>query len=516
MARQLTMATQNSIKTLHDSGHSNRKIARLLGVHRETVGKYVSQETDDVDSIPAKPDHRDQGTEEPGTATSSGPQNYCEPFRQIILDKLDRGLTGTRIHQDLRDDHGFTASYSSVRRFIQKLRKSKVVPVRRLETAAGEEAQIDFGTAAWVIDSDGKKRRPWLFRIVLSHSRKAYSEVVWRQTTDNFLACIENAIHYFGGAPKRLVIDNLKAAVSRADWYDPEVHPKLQSFARHYGTVILPTKPYKPEHKGKVEAGVKYAKENALKGRTFSSLAEQNEFLLNWEKSVADTRIHGTTKKQVGKLFEQVEREALLPLPPDRFPTFQEARRTVSRDGHVEVAKAYYSAPHEYVGRRLWVRWDTHLVRIFNDQWQQLCVHAKAEPGRFRTSNDHIPKEKFSVVERGTKAMLERIDLIGEHTSRWAQAMTQARGVEGVRVLVGLKALSGKHSTEELEAACRKALAHGAFRLRALRELLKRNSGKEQQQFEFIEHHPVIRPLSDYSLDSLHAFRKERHECDST
>lgn len=509
MARRLTMAKQTTIRTLHQSGHSNREIAALVGVHRETVGKYVVAGEQRGDSIPAKPDHRDTGTQ-------NGPQNHCEPFREIILEKLEQGLQGTRIYQDLRDDHGFTASYSSVRRFLQRLRKSKVIPVRRLETAPGEEAQVDFGTGAWVVDANGRKRRPWMFRTVLSHSRKGYSEVVWRQTTDNFLACLENAIRYFGGAPKRLVIDNLKAAVAKADWYDPEVHPKLQSFAQHYGTVILPTKPYKPEHKGKVESGVKYTKNNALKGRVFESLAAQNEFLLNWEQTVADTRIHGTTKKQVSQLFEVNERGMLLPLPSDRFPCFQEGRRSVNRDGHLEVDKAYYSAPPEYVGRRLWVRWDGHLVRIFNDHWEQVCVHAKAEPGRFRTSNDHIPREKFSAVERGAKALLERIDLIGPHTSGWAKAMTQARGVEGVRVLVGLKALTGKHSTDALEAACEKALAHGAYRLRTIRKLLKRGADQQQQQFEFIEHHPVIRPLSDYSLDSLHAFRKERNECDAS
>ena len=103
-----------------------------------------------------------------------------------------------------------------------------------MECLPGEEAQIDFGTGAYVVDADGQKRRPWMLRVVLSCSRKGYSEVVWRQTTDNFIAAIENAFHYFGGVPKRLVIDNLKAAVKRADWYDPELHPKLQSFCLLY------------------------------------------------------------------------------------------------------------------------------------------------------------------------------------------------------------------------------------------------------------------------------------------
>ena len=146
-----------------------------------------------------------------------------------------------------------------------------------------------------------------------------------------------------------------------------------------------------------------------MKGRVFTSLAEENQFLLNWETQVADQRIHGTTKQQVEKLFEQAERRALLPLPAERFPFFHEAHRAVHRDGHLEVDKAYYSAPPEYVGHRLWVRWDSRLVRIFNDRWEQVAVHAKAEPGRFRTAAEHIPKEKVSAVERGTDALLRQI-----------------------------------------------------------------------------------------------------------
>jgi hypothetical protein len=310
------------------------------------------------------------------------------------------------------------------------------------------------------------------------------------------------------------VTDNLKAVVAQADWYDPEIHPKLQSFARHYGTVFLPTKPYMPRHKGKVESSVKYVKSNALKGRIFASLAEENQFLLDWETNVADQRIHGTTKQQVLKLFEEAERRDLLPLPAERFPFFHEARRAVHRDGHLEVDKAFYSAPPEYVGYRLWVHWDGRMVRIYNDRFEQVAAHAKAEPGRFRTAAEHIPKEKFSAVERGTDALLRQIAAIGPNTRQWAEATTQVRGVEAVRALVGLKHLAGKHQSEALEEACRVALTHGAYHLRAVRQLLKRQ-GVEQRQFEFLEEHPIIRPLSDYSLESLLQFRKERHrECE--
>ena len=507
------MAKINSIETLHQSGHSNREIARLLCVDRGAVNRYVRQLKA---RVARKRPNPQTGSEPSGVEDSpvlSGPASQCRVHQELIESKLEQGLSVKRIHQDLRAEHDFEGSYHSVRRFVLRLGKKTPLPFRRMETLPGEEAQINFGTGAPVITPQGKKRRPWILRVVLSCSRKAYSEVVWRQTTDNFIAAIENAFHYFGGVPKRLVIDNLKAAVKRADWYDPELHPKLQSFATHYGTAFVPTKPYTPRHKGKVESGVKYVKNNALQGRTFNSLAEQNDFLLDWEASVADTRIHGTTKKQVKAPFETVERSLLLKLPRDRFALFHESRRSVSRDGHLEVDKAFYSAPPEYIGRRVWVRWDARLVRVFNDQWKQIALHSKSEPGRFRTDAAHIPAEKVSAVERGTDALLRQIATIGPHTKTWSEATIAVRGVEGVRVLVGLKALAGKHQAAALEEACQTALGHGAHRLRSIRQLLKRAATKQQQQLEFIEEHPIIRPLSDYSIKSLTDFRKERfHE----
>ncbi|WP_419581582.1 IS21 family transposase [Stieleria magnilauensis] len=555
------MATHQSIENLHRSGHSNRKIARLLSIDRGAVNKHVRQiraesqaqkesgstgegiqnrpqaptgseadlAPDSVQNRPQAPtgsealDQDDPATPKPSSsdvepADSTGSKSQCSEYQKHIETKLGDGLSAVRIHQDLKIEYGFEGSYYSVLRFIRKLAKKTPLPFRRMETEPGQEAQIDFGTAALVIDKvTGKKRRPWMFRIVLSCSRKAYSEVVWRQTTDNFIAAIENSFHYFGGVPKTLVIDNLKAAVQKADWYDPEIHPKLQSFAAHYGTAILPTKPYTPEHKGKVESGVKYVKNNALKGRTFGSLAEQNDHLLHWESTVADTRIHGTTKKQVRGQFIAVDRPALMPLPRDRFAMFHEARRSVSRDGHLEVDKAYYSAPPEYIGRRVWVRWDTRLVRVFNDQWKKIAIHSKAEPGRFRTDSAHIPAEKVTTVERGTDALMRQIAAIGPNSKAWSQLVIASRGVQGVRVLVGLKALAGKYTYDELERACGTAVSHNACRLKTIRNLLKRPAPREQLPLPFIDEHPLIRPLSDYSVDSLNAFRKERnHEHESS
>jgi hypothetical protein len=325
---------------------------------------------------------------------------------------------------------------------------------------------------------------------------------------------LENAFAHFGGVPQTLVIDNLKAAVAHPDWFDPELTPKLQSFCQHYGTVILPTKPRTPRHKGKIERGIGYVKGNALKARQFTSLEAENRHLAEWEATVADTRIHGTTRKQVGKVFAEVERAALLPLPRERFAMFHEAERKVSRDGHVEVAKAFYSVPPEYLGRTVWARWDARLVRVFNHRFEPIAVHVRHEPGRFSTHAQHIAREKISGLERGAEYLLAKLGPIGPQTRQWAEAMLVARGIEGTRVLLGLVSLSKRHAGDALEKACEIALSHGAYRLRTIRSLLKRSTeSAAQEQFEFIAEHPIIRPLGDYSLDALLDFRRERpHE----
>jgi hypothetical protein len=170
----------------------------------------------------------------------------------------------------------------------------------------------------------------------------------------------------------------------------------------------------------------------------------------------------------------------------------------VSRDGHVEVAKAYYSAPPEYVGREVWVRWDARLVRIFNARFEPIAIHVRHEAGRFSTQAAHVAKEKISGVERGAAWLLKQVAAVGPQTRQWAEAMLQARGVEGTRVLSGLLSLTKQHPREALESACATALSHGCYRLRTIRQLLQRQAD-EQPPPAFLEEHPIIRPLEDYA-----------------
>ncbi len=340
-------------------------------------------------------------------------------------------------------------------------------------------------------------------------------EATYRQTTDDFLGALENAFEYFGGVPQTLVIDNLKAAVKHPDWFDPELVPKVAAFAAYYGTVILPTKPYTPRHKWKVERGIGYVQENALKGRRFGTLEEQNRHLREWEANVADTRIHGTTRQHVGRVFREVEQPALRPLLGQRFPNFHEAQRSVNRDGHVEVAKAYYSAPPEFLGRRVWVRWDARLVRIFNHRLEQIALHVRHEPGRFSTLGENIPTEKINGIERGAAWLMSKVRVIGPHTNNWAQAMLTSRGIAGVRVLQGLLSLDKRYAAADLERACEVALSYGAFHLRSVRQLIRRQAA-QQQPLSFLNEHPIIRPLSAYGswVRAALAVRRGRNQQD--
>ena len=539
MSYLIKVATIDIILSLRRRGWSQRRIASVLDINRETVARYLKR----ADST-SKPANAPTGSDTPEStskpayaptgsdALETGPNPHhqpvtsalvsvdlcdrrkseCEPWRALIQSKCDLGLSAQRIYQDLTTEHNFTGSYYSVRRFVHRLEPTRELPFRRLECGPGDEAQVDFGTGAPVVGPDGNRRKTHVFRIVLSHSRKAYSEAVYRQTTDNFLRCIESAFRHFGGAPRCLVLDNLRAAVKKADWFEPELNPKVQSFGEHYGLVFWPTRPYTPRHKGKVEKGIDYVQDNALKGRRFTSLEEENLFLLDWELTVADTRIHGTTRRQVGKHFTDVEREALLPLPLEPFPSYHEGRRIVHRDGHVEVDHAYYAVPPEYLAREVWVRWDGRLVRIFNERMQPIAVHTRQEPGRFSTPRQYIASEKISAVERGAAWLLDKVTTrLGPHSATWAQAMIQARGVEGVRVLQGLLNLAGRHPARAIEQACEIATSYGAYHLRTIRMLIERQAPK-QELLPFQSVHPMIRPLSEYGQLVHDAFQSRNNK----
>jgi transposase len=208
MSNVLKVSLQTTIYSLRDRGWSQRRIARELGINRETVGRYLRL---------AKPAISTTGSEggkeaKPANSTagkSGGRKSQCEPLFTTIAAKVEVGLSAQRIYQDLVEENGFTDSYESVKRFVRKLKVSQPERVWRMECRPGEEVQVDFGWGAPIEDGRGKTRRSWVFRMVLSYSRKAYSEAVTTQDTETFLRCLENGLRSFGGVPHLLNLDNL-------------------------------------------------------------------------------------------------------------------------------------------------------------------------------------------------------------------------------------------------------------------------------------------------------------------
>jgi transposase len=505
MANKLKVQEQEAITNLVRLGWGIRRIARELGLSRNTVRAYArSLERFRADVVAEKilkgsaPSSGVQ-TDPLSTAGNTGRKSLCDDHAELILAKFEEGLTAQRIYQDLRVEIAFTGSYQSVKRYVRRLRRTDPQLVHRIEVEPAEEVQVDFGSGPTLLQSQGQKRKTWIFRLVLSYSRKAYSQAVLRQDTETFLRCIEAAFREFGGSTLTINLDNLKAAVLKANWADPELNPKLIDFARHYRTTIMPCLPGVPEHKGKVENSVAYVKENALAGRKFSSLAELNLALAHWEKTVADLRIHGTTKRQVAQLFA-VEKQALQPLPALVFACFQEGPRTVHRDGHVEVERAFYHVPPEYLRQEVWVRYDSREVRIFSKtadgSLRQIQVHRRLEPGKF--TNARGIGGGLGSLQANLAYWLKRASELGPGCEGWARAVAQNRSIGGMRTLMGLIRLIDHHSFPAVNRACERALAKGTWRLRDVRALLQ---AKEiQTEITFVEHHPLIRNLSEYGI----------------
>ena len=502
MANHLTMADITRIQILAEAGWSLRKIARELGHDRAAVARYVRAAAEQ-----ARAPDEGEGSKpaNPTTGISPGKRSFCDPHREVIEAMLEQGLSADRIWRDLREGQGFAHSYQSVKRYVRKLKTREPKRVWRMECEPGEEAQVDFGVIRTLRREDGKLGYANVLRVTLSFSRKGYTETLPFQSSECFIRGLENAFRSFGGVPATLRVDNLKAAVKQPDWYDPELSPKISAFAAHYGTVIIPTRPYSPEHKGKVESDIGYVKRSALKGKEFPSIQAQNEALRDWEAKVADRRSHGTTRKPVDAHFIDCEKAALRPLPPDLFPCYQEEVRVVHRDSYVEVKRAYYEVPSEHVGRRMWVRWDSTMVRILDENLQQVASHVRLQPGKFSRTLGARGQRK-DCPRHSSLHWIGRAALFGPSAEQWAQAVARNRPEHCIRVLQGLLALHdpGKHLASDIDHACHVSLASGTLALREVRRvlaLLEKPGGEPvpvQEQLSLSEEHPLIRSLKDY------------------
>jgi len=361
-----------------------------------------------------------------------------------IKHKLQNGQHAVSIYQDLVCERQYKGSYDSIKRYVRRLKHRTPDLYARIETPPGDEAQVDFGQGAPTLKS-GRYRRPWLFVMTLSNSRKSYQECVWKQDVETFIRCHENAFTFFGGITRLIKHDNLKSAVLKAHLYEAEMNPNYLAFADHYGFIPIPCKVRTPEHKGKVESNIKYVQNNALKGKRFNSLEEQNIYLKSWNKTWASTRIHGTTKRQVNLMFRE-EQPALNPLPSDSFHFFKIGSRKVSStDSHIEVAGAYYPVPPKYMGRSVKVHYNSRRIKVFYRE--ELIQHLSAvEKGHFHSARSCLPANKNWQKDNYIRYLFSRCSMIGPSVLEWAKVAQEYRQERAYRSIQGIVALSGKYA----------------------------------------------------------------------
>jgi transposase len=312
----------------------------------------------------------------------------CELYREAIDLGLRRGRNARAIWQDLVSEYGFASSYQSVQRFVRKRRGTQTPEARVvIVTAPGQEAQVDYGTGPMVRDPQtGKYRRTRLFVMTLGYSRKSVRLLTFRSSSRIWAELHERAFRRLGGATRIVVLDNLREGVLVPDVYDPALNPLYRDVLTHYGAVAMPCRIQDPDRKGKVESGVGHAQKTPLKGLRFETLEEAQAYLDRWEQRWADTRIHGTTKRQVAAMFAE-EKPTLLRLPLEPFRYYQYGERIVHLDGCVEVEAAYYGAPPGWIGRVLRVQWDG-AVKLVDDLTGERPVSADYPVGTVVISGD--------------------------------------------------------------------------------------------------------------------------------
>ncbi len=487
---------------------SLRRIQAATGVRRETAAGYLRAAGIALRlpggwgrRAPAKPAIEvttDFDAESAATAPEPSPgrspsSSACEPYRESIELGLSRGRNAVAIWQDLVDGQGFAAGYQSVKRFVHKLRGSTTPEARVvIQTAPGEEAQVDYGSGPMVRDpQSGKYRRTRLFVMTLGWSRKSVRLLVFRSGSRIWAELHEKAFRRLGGATRVVVLDNLREGVLAPDIHDPTLNPLYRDVLKHYGAVAMPCRVQDPDRKGKVESGVGHAKRTPLKGLRFESLEEAQTYLDRWEERWADTRIHGTTKRQVAATFAE-ERPALLPLPFEPFRYYQYGERTVHLDGCVEVEAAYYGAPPGWIGRRVQVQWNLLHVRLLDPRNGQLLREHLRQP---RGAHRILDQDRSRRTPLGTQQLLHRAARAGTHIGALCQTMYGRQREMAVRRILGVLALAKKYGVAATDDACAAALEVGVGEYRFVRRYLERNP---QLPLSLRQVDPLIRQLTLY------------------
>lgn len=445
------------------AGESKRQIARDLQLNWRTVKRYADwAEQEELLTGPLPPLEELQARFVAAFPNTKPPQNRSTvaDYEEQVIQLRKEGVEIAAIWRRLQE-RGFTGSYAAVYRYVRKLEPVTPDVTVRVECKPGEEAQVDFGYAGRMVDpATGQVRRSWAFVMTLSWSRHQYVEFVFDQKVGSWLQCHRNALNYFNGVPDRLVIDNLKAGVVKADWNDPLIQQAYRECAEHYGFLVSPCRPYTPQHKGKVEqGGVHYVKRNFLGGREMTTITQANQDVLVWCETTAGQRCHGTTKEQPLVRFQTVEQDALQPLPssPYDLAVWREAK--LHRDCHVTFENAYYSAPFRLVGETVRVRGGSRTIQIFTREHELVATHDRAkQPGERLTHPAHLPEEKLPGLMLDRDLCLTVARDIGPETLTVVEQLLDDETVDRLSTVRRLLKLRDRQGDRALNEACARAL----------------------------------------------------------
>jgi transposase len=440
-----------TIQTLWNQGHNKSEIARMVGHDWKTISKAVAC-FKSGQTLPDKKPH----------------PSLLDPYVEQLISWAEEGLSAVRIQEEL-SALGLKVGYTTVKTRMAEIKGNRNIFIR-VHTPAGEEAQVDFGYVGYSPDETGRRRKTWVFNMRLSYSRLDYYEVVYDQRVETFIQCHINAFNFFGGVPRSVKIDNLKAAILEAHFYEP-IHQKLYlQMAEYYDFQSLPCRVYRPNDKGKVESGIKYVKCNFFAGRKFNTHQELKEKLSKWQEK-ANSRIHGTTQKEPRQVFDSEEKSFLNPLPLKAFNLAQVGTRKVYHDCHIFIKHNYYSVPFSYVGKSVEVSVDPALVNIFYGD-QLIATHAVLRGrGQFSTQKSHYPKYKcLSETEMQEKYQAKMAEL-GPHAEQIFFALMDHQPTNWIRLVQGVLSLTKKYSKQVLDQACQRALAYEAYSYRRIQSI---------------------------------------------
>lgn len=499
--RRIGVADVKEILVQWDAGYGISAIARSLGYTRPTVRKYVRAGRA-AGLARGGERRREAGWEQlaravveqvaalrtPGTASAA-----VRRFHTYIDKGLHPPATDAEqkpvpvrpsvLYQRLRDEQGLSASWGTFYRYVRRQwpehgRQAQRLTMRLDDPSAGEEAQVDFFyVGRWFDPEEKRLRRLYAFLITLGHSRHEFLYPVLGEDSHAWLEGHVEAFKFFGGAPKRLVPDNLSAGILRADLYDPRLNRAYGELARYYGCIVDPARVRHPKDKAKVERNVSYARESFFRGRDFQSLAEMRNTARVWSLEVAGRRQHGSTGERPLEVFLAGEQPALLPLPPKPWEQASWTTAKVHPDCHLQAAKARYSVPYKYVGKRLDVRLGDKTVEIY-DGATLVTSHLRRERGR-ETKLEHYPEAGQAFLRATPQACLSKAQSLGVATGALVAGRLEVHALHNVREVQAILRLAERYEPERLECACQRALESGDGRYRTVRGILER--GYDQQ-----------------------------------